>query len=72
MSELVTLVTVHDPVEAEIIMAKLRSAGIPVYNKHEAAGTVYGLTDDGLAKQEIIVRAEDLFEAQAAIEQDID
>jgi len=67
---LVTLVCVNNPVEAEIIMARLRSAGIPVYNKHEAAGTVYGITVDGLGKQEIIVRAEDLLEAQAALEKD--
>lgn len=67
---MVTLVCVNNPVEAEIIMARLRSAGIPVYNKHEAAGTVYGITVDGLGKQEIIVRAEDLLEAQAALEKD--
>lgn len=70
MSELVTLVTVYNPVEAEIIMAKLRSAGIQVYNKHEAASTVYGITVDGLGKQEIVIRAEDLPEAQAALEAD--
>ena len=41
------LARVYDPVEAEIIVAKLRSAGITAFCKHEAASVVYGLTVDG-------------------------
>lgn len=64
----VLLVSVNDPVEAEIIMAKLRSAGIPVWCRHEAASVVYGLTVEGLGRQDIMVRPEDLEEARGALE----
>jgi len=66
--ELVTLATVYDPVEAEIIVAKLHSAGIQTYLRHDAVSNVIGLAFDGVGKQEIIVREEDLVEAQAALE----
>jgi len=65
----VLLVTVYDPVEAEIIVAKLRSAGIDAFRRHEALSVVYGLTVDGAGQQDILVRPEDLDEAQAALEQ---
>lgn len=65
----VLLVTVYDPVEAEIVVAKLRSAGIEAFVKHEALSVVYGLTVDGAGQQEIMVRAEDLEEAKVALEQ---
>lgn len=64
----VLLVTVYDPVEAEILLSKLRSAGIESWNRHEAASVVYGLTVDGLGQSDIMVRAEDLDEARAALE----
>lgn len=64
----VLLVTVYDPVEAEIIVAKLRSAGIAAFCRHESASVVYGLTVDGLGQQDIMVRAEDLEEARVALE----
>lgn len=63
------LVTVYDPVEAEIIAAKLRSAGIDSFVRHEALSTVYGLTVDGAGQQDIMVRREDLEEAKAALEE---
>ena len=66
--ELVTLATVYDPVEAEIIVAKLQSAGIQSYLRHDAVSNVIGVAFDGVGKQEIIVREEDLVEAQAALE----
>ena len=44
----VLLATLYDRVEAEIIVAKLRSAGIDCYLRHEAAVVVYGLTVDGI------------------------
>ena len=62
------LATVYTPVEAEIIVAKLRSAGIESYVQHEALSVVYGLTVDGCGQQDIWVRAEDLKEAMAALE----
>jgi len=64
------LVTVYDPVEAEIIVAKLRSADIDAFVRHEALSVVYGLTVDGAGQQDIFVRAEDLDEAKVALEQD--
>lgn len=61
------LTTVYDPVEAEIIVAKLRSAGIEAYVRHEALSVVYGLTVDGAGQQDIFVRDVDLEEAKAAL-----
>ena len=54
--------------EAEIIVAKLRSADIEAYVRHDALSVVYGLTVDGCGQQDIWVRAEDLPEAKAALE----
>ncbi len=65
---LVTLMTTNDPVEAEIILGKLRSAGIEAYIKHEAVSKVIGITFNGVGRQEVIVRAEDLPEAKVALE----
>jgi hypothetical protein len=64
----VVLVTVYDPVEAEIIMSKLRSAGIEYWDRHEAASVVFGLTVDGFGEQIIMVRPEDLDDARVAME----
>jgi hypothetical protein len=64
----VLLVRLYNPVEAEIVVAKLRSSGIEVYLKHDALSVVYGLTIDGCGQQDIMVRAEDLEEARAALE----
>lgn len=69
-AELVTLTTVHDPVEAQIIVAKLRSAGIAAYARHEALSVVWGLTVDGAGQNDIMVRPEDVEEARAALEQE--
>jgi len=66
--EPVVLVTVYDPVEAQIIVAKLRSAGIEAFVRHEALSVVYGLTVDGCGRQDIMVRPDDLEEAGAALE----
>ncbi len=68
--EPVLLVTVYDPIEAEIIVAKLRSAGIDAFRRHEALSVVYGLTVDGAGQQDILVRPTDLEEARVALEQD--
>ncbi len=63
----VLLTTVYDAMEAQIIAAKLRSAGIECFLRHEALSVVYGLTVDGAGQQDIMVRQEDLEEAQAAL-----
>ncbi len=65
----VLLATFYDQMEAQIVVAKLRSAGIDCYLRHEAAGVVYGLTVDGMGQQDVMVRAEDLEVAQAALEE---
>lgn len=62
------LTTVFDPMEAEIIVAKLRSAGIETFVRHDALSVVYGLTVDGCGQQDIMVRTEDLEEARVALE----
>ncbi len=67
-SEPVRLCRVFDAVEAEIIVAKLRSAGITAYVSHNAPPSVYPLSVDGLALQDIFVRAAELEEARAALD----
>ena len=64
----VLLVSLLNPVEAEIVVSKLRSAGIESYLKHEALSVVYGLTVDGAGQQDIMVRADELDLAKAALE----
>ena len=64
----VLLISLWDPVEAEIVVAKLRSAGIRCVLRHEAAAVVYGLTVDGMGQQDIMVRADDLDVAKVALE----
>jgi hypothetical protein len=65
----VLLVSLYDPVEAEIVVAKLRSAGIDTFVQHEALSVVYGLTVDGAGQQDIFVRPDELAEARVALEQ---
>lgn len=67
-SEPVLLIRVFDPIEAEIIVAKLRSAGVESFVRHEALGVVYGLTVDGCGQQDILVRAGDLEDARLTLE----
>jgi hypothetical protein len=68
--ELVVLATVFDPMEGQIIASKLRSASIDCVVKHDTLSVVYGLTVDGAGRQEILVRAGDLEEAEAALTTD--
>jgi len=70
--ELVVLMTTNDPVEAEIVLGKLRSACIQAYIKHEAVSNVIGITFDGVGRQDVVVRVEDLPEAKAALESEPD
>jgi hypothetical protein len=64
------LATVYDPLEAEMIVAKLRSAGIAATVRHDALSVVYGLTVDGCGRSEVLVRESDLPEARAALPDD--
>ena len=64
------LVTLYDPMEAEIVVSKLRSAGIDTYVRHESYSLVYGLTVDGAGQRDIFVRTSDLEEAKAALDTD--
>lgn len=64
----VLLVTLYDPMEAEIVAAKLRSAGVDVFIRHEALSTVLGLTVDGAGWQDILVRPGDLETARTILE----
>ena len=64
---IVVLAVVYDPMEAEIIVGKLRSAGIDAMVRHDALSVVYGLTVDGAGKSEVLVRAGDLPEARGAL-----
>ncbi len=66
----VVLTTVYDPVEAEIILAKLRSAGILSFARHEALSVVAGLTVDGCGQHDIMVRPSDLDTARALLAED--
>lgn len=65
----VVLATFYNLIEAEIVVSKLRSAGIDCYLQHEAAGVVYGLTVDGMGQQDVMVRPAELEEARAALEE---
>ncbi len=67
-SEPVLLARVYDPMEAQIIVAKLRGSGIEAFVRHDALSVVYGLTVDGCGQQDILVRAEDFEQAQTALE----
>ena len=66
-ADLVVLTTVFNPMEAEIIAAKLRSASIDCMIKHDALSVVYGLTVDGAGRQDILVRAADAAQAREAL-----
>jgi hypothetical protein len=46
------------PLSAEVVRAKLESAGIPVLLRYEAIGRVLGLTVDGLGRVEVTVPLE--------------
>lgn len=49
------VMTTESMVEAEIIKAKLEAFGVTAALRFESAGRLYGITQDGLAKVEIIV-----------------
>ncbi len=57
--ELVVVYETQGLMRAEIIKAKLESAGIPAMLKYESAGRTMGIIVDGLGKVQVLVRKED-------------
>jgi hypothetical protein len=53
---------------AQVVKAKLESAGVPVMLKYEAAGQIFGLTVDGLGLVEVLVPVAWADEARALLE----
>jgi hypothetical protein len=64
---LAVLITLFDPVEADMVVSKLRSAGIESVVQPEALSVVYGLSMEGHGRHHVLVRTEDLAEAQGAL-----
>jgi len=56
--KLVTVYISQGMLGAQVVKAKLESAGIPVALKYEAVGQVLGLTLDGLGMVEVQVPSE--------------
>ncbi len=44
-----------NPLEAQVVKARLESEGIPAMIRGEALGNVYGLTVGGLAQSDVLV-----------------
>jgi hypothetical protein len=65
---LAILLETTNPVEADVIKAKLESFGIPCLLKRESAGHLYGVMIDGLAAVRILVPEECLELARQVIE----
>lgn len=45
----------HNRLEAEVVRGWLQSAGIPAILQYESAGTVYGLTVNGMGETRVLV-----------------
>ncbi len=58
--------------QANIITGRLETEGIPARLKYEAAGTIYGITINGLGEVKVLVPAEDLARAGAVLNQSYD
>ncbi|GAB4249662.1 MAG: hypothetical protein Kow00129_10440 [Thermoleophilia bacterium] len=67
--ELVTVASVWDILEAEMIVGRLEQEGIQATIRAESLSTVMGLTVDGLGRRDVLVRAEDLEQAQRLLEE---
>ncbi len=67
-----TLVTVYHSqgmLPAQVVKAKLESAGVPALLKYEAIGQIFGLTVDGLGLVEVLVPAQWADEARALVDE---
>ncbi len=57
---------------ANIILGRLETEGIPAKLKYEAVGAIYGITIDGLGKVDILVPASYLQKVREVLEQTYD
>lgn len=65
--EWVELTTVHGELIAESLRGLLEAQGIPVYLNQEGAGRAYGLNVGSLGATLLLVRQQDLSQAQAVL-----
>ena len=68
-TELLELITVQGPVEAEVIKSLLSSHNIACLLRGQVVQSVHAFSADGLGKIKILVSAQDLPTAQKLIEQ---
>lgn len=66
---LATVRVVQGLLRAQVIKAKLESAGIPALLDYESIGPILGITTDGLGEVRILVPSERADEALALIEE---
>ena len=66
-NELVVVYETQGMIRAEIIKAKLESAGIPALLKYESLGPVLAVTVDGLGRVQVLVPQEREQEAHELI-----
>jgi hypothetical protein len=58
--------------QAKIITGRIESEGIPTQLRYEAAGTIYGVTIDGLGEVRILVPVPDLERAKELLSRSYD
>ena len=68
--KLVTVYTSQGMLPAEVVKAKLESAGIPALLRYEAVGQVLGLTVDGLGRVDVQVLEEFAEDALALVQEE--
>jgi Putative prokaryotic signal transducing protein len=61
------VLTVVDPLEAEVLKAALETAGIPAVARQEASGRIIGLTIGSMGEVSLLVPEDRLDEARALI-----
>jgi hypothetical protein len=67
---LVTVYVSQGMLPAEVVRAKLESAGIPVLLKYEAIGQIIGLTVDGLGRVDVLVPEEYADDAEYLLQEE--
>jgi len=67
---LVTVYVSQGMLPAEVVRAKLESAGIPVLLKYEAIGQIIGLTVDGLGRVDVLVPEEYAADAEYLLQEE--
>lgn len=68
-SELVVVYKTQGMLRAEIVKAKLESAGIPALLKYESLGPVLAVTIDGLGQVKVLVQKEHEQEAREILQE---